>query len=209
MTETRQYNSPARAQAKAATRAKIIDAVVRVVLDDGVHAFTVQNVAQKAGVSHRTVYRHFQTREDLLEGLTAVLDERASRAHVPTIPNTFDDVLEAIVPSFEAMGEQAEAVQAYVITSIALRWQDAGRKARTLAFERVTRNAFPNLSLEEVREVAAVVRSIASTRSWYQLTVEGGLDVQAAARASEWALRALFKDLSSRDRAAARRKNRS
>ena len=51
LSDTREYNSPARAQAKAETRERIVDAVVRVVLDDGIHAFTVQNVAEKAGVS--------------------------------------------------------------------------------------------------------------------------------------------------------------
>src|SRR6187455_2079359 len=115
LSDTREYNSPARAQAKAETREKIVDAVVRVVLDDGIHAFTVQNVADKAGVSHRTVYRHFKTREELIGGLAASLDVKAEESSFTAFPVTIDDIINVVGPSFEAMGEVEEHFRAYVI----------------------------------------------------------------------------------------------
>ena len=66
------YHSPLRDRAKHETRTRILDAVVRVVLDDGIHAFSVANVAKRAGVSHRTVYRHFASREELLDAVRRV-----------------------------------------------------------------------------------------------------------------------------------------
>jgi AcrR family transcriptional regulator len=210
VTETREYNSPLREQAKAETRDKIAQAVVRVVLDDGIAAFTVQNVAHKAGVSHRTVYRHFETREELLDGLAQYLEALATdAAPVPSTPSSVDDIIDGVTPSFLGMTEIGDVVRAYVITSIALRWQDRFRQQRSVAFEKVTRAAFPHLSAAELREAGALIRSLASSRSWYQLTEEGGLDGSAAARATEWAVRALFKDLRSRDRAAAKRNPRN
>lgn len=202
MSQSRQYNSPAREQAKAETRSKIIAAVVRVVLDDGVHAFTVQNVANKAGVSHRTVYRHFQTAEELLDGLAELLKQKSADGPVPSTPVRVEDVTDSVVPSFEGMSADADAMRAYVMTSIALRWQDAGRLHRTRAFDKLTAAAFPNLSPAEVREAGAIIRSVASSRSWYQLTVEAELDARAAARAADWAIRTLFEDLRRRNRAA-------
>jgi AcrR family transcriptional regulator len=68
------YNSPKRDEAKDNTRAAILEALVRVVIDDGIHAFSVANVAKRAGVSHRTVYRHFPSRDALIEGFSASVD---------------------------------------------------------------------------------------------------------------------------------------
>jgi len=204
MSEPRRYRSPSREQAKADTREKIVQAVIRVVLDDGIHAFTVQNVALKAGVSHRTVYRHFTTREELLDGLAESLERLAAGSTIPTTPETIDDVIIAVAPSFLAMGELRDAVRAYVITSLALNWQDEARRKRTLAFDKSIGVAFPHLPSKEQREAAALIRHLASTRTWYALTVEGGLDDAAAARGADWAVRALFNDLGRRDRAAAK-----
>ena len=209
MTQTRRYQSPSREQGKADTREKIVQAVVRVVLDDGIHAFTVQNVALKAGVSHRTVYRHFTTREELLDGLAESLDRMAAGSTVPTAPETIDDIIVAVAPSFVAMGELRDPVHAYVITSLALNWQDESRRKRTLAFDKSIGAAFPNLPSKERREAAALIRHLASTRAWYALTVEGGLDDEAAGRAADRAVRTLLNDLGRRDRAAAKAKARS
>lgn len=209
VSKTRQYRSPKRERAKADTRDKIVHAVVRVVLDDGIHAFTVQNVALKAGVSHRTVYRHFTTREELLDGLAKWLSRIAAGSTIPTSPETIGDVIVTVAPSYLAMGELRDAVRAYVITSLALHWQDEARRQRTLAFDKSIGAAFPHLPSKERREAAALIRHLASTRAWYTLTVEGGLDDAAAARAADWAVRTLFKDLGRRNRAAAKAKARS
>jgi AcrR family transcriptional regulator len=178
-------------------------------LDDGIHAFTVPNVAQKAGVSNRTVYRHFTTREELLGGLAEFLDRFAEGSTVPTSPETIEHVMVTVVPSFLAMGEYRDAVRAYVITSLAMGWQDEARRKRTLAFDKAIGAAFPQLPQKELREAATLIRHMASTRCWFALTVEGGLDDAAAARAADWAVRTLFKDLDRRNRAAAKSKTRS
>src|SRR5687768_8115852 len=76
------YSSPVRDEGKEATRAKILDALVRVVIDDGVHAFSVASVAERAGISHRTVYRHFASREELLEALSEAIDAAGTPAQI-------------------------------------------------------------------------------------------------------------------------------
>src|SRR5512134_923948 len=102
---TRKYESPARREAKQDTRERILDAVVDVVTREGVHAFTVQNVANAAGVSHRTVYRHFATREALLDGLDELLVRRGISAGVIPENVEFEDLpnlVQAVFQSFDA-----------------------------------------------------------------------------------------------------------
>jgi AcrR family transcriptional regulator len=53
-------------------RADLLQAAIRLIAEVGPTAFTLREVARRAGVSHNAPYRHFQNRDDLLE---AVADE--------------------------------------------------------------------------------------------------------------------------------------
>lgn len=53
-------------------RADLLKAAIRLIAEVGPTAFTLREVARRAGVSHNAPYRHFQNRDDLLE---AVADE--------------------------------------------------------------------------------------------------------------------------------------
>ncbi|NWG46296.1 MAG: TetR/AcrR family transcriptional regulator [Alphaproteobacteria bacterium] len=55
------------------TRARILDALQGLV-DEGVLVPTSEEVARRAGVGHRTVFRHFDDMEGLFEGLHERLD---------------------------------------------------------------------------------------------------------------------------------------
>jgi AcrR family transcriptional regulator len=62
---------------------KLLDSAVTLIAEAGPQAFTLREVARRAGVSHNAPYRHFRDREDLLaavaaegfEGLTAPMTE--------------------------------------------------------------------------------------------------------------------------------------
>jgi AcrR family transcriptional regulator len=81
---TRRYHSPARQQAAATTRARIVDAGTQLV-----HGFTTWNwneltfraVAGRAEVSERTVYRHFPTERHLHDAIMGRLEEEAGIAY--------------------------------------------------------------------------------------------------------------------------------
>jgi AcrR family transcriptional regulator len=69
---------PRRTQAErsAATRRKIIDAVVTVIADEGFAQASAQRIAQRAGVTWGAVQYHFGTKADILD---AVLAEGVAR----------------------------------------------------------------------------------------------------------------------------------
>lgn len=57
------------------TRAAILDAAVEMILGtDNPGALTMQEIADAAGVSHRTIYRHFPTRQDLINAVGRTID---------------------------------------------------------------------------------------------------------------------------------------
>src|SRR4030095_3779844 len=88
------------------TRDLIFEALMRLVSEEGVHDFSIQRVANLAGVSHRTVYRYFPTREALLEGLALWLEDRMPHDLSSFSPDQAEDAIRTIHGFFEQHSQQ-------------------------------------------------------------------------------------------------------
>jgi AcrR family transcriptional regulator len=79
-TPRRRYHSPARREGAAATRERIVDAgagLVRGFLTWDWDQLTFRAVAERAGVSERTVYRNFPSERQLHDAIMARLEDEA------------------------------------------------------------------------------------------------------------------------------------
>jgi AcrR family transcriptional regulator len=193
----RPYDTTKRDAAKAGTRDRIVRALVRVILEDGVHAFTMQRVADRAGIALRTVYRHFDSREQLLEGLSDHLDREVAAAgfHIPTNVQELQAACEPMYRHFDAIkGPMA----ASVLASIATGYRTKSQLQRMAYFEAMLADAYPALSERELREATAILGALGSSRTWYGLTREMGLTAEEGGRAVAWAARTLLADLARR-----------
>src|ERR1044072_4226887 len=63
------YHSPLRSRQKEQTRDLILDAVDAILRGAPVSEVTIAAVARQADITERTIYRHFPTREDLLDAV--------------------------------------------------------------------------------------------------------------------------------------------
>jgi AcrR family transcriptional regulator len=82
-TSTRRYDSPVRRERAAETRERIIAAGAEILHAHAVwnwSALTIRDVAQRAGVNERTVYRHFAGEAELREAVMARLEQEAGVA---------------------------------------------------------------------------------------------------------------------------------
>jgi AcrR family transcriptional regulator len=81
-----------REDARSRTRARIIEGAILAVAESGLDA-TVDEIADAAGVSRRTVFRHFATHDDLL---VASIGEavRVVNSSMPQPPKPDDDIRE-------------------------------------------------------------------------------------------------------------------
>ena len=67
-----------------ATQKLILSTAVELLETDGVNATTARAVARKAGISERTVFRYYGSRDEFLD---AIAEEAAAKMHTPQPPD--------------------------------------------------------------------------------------------------------------------------
>ncbi|HSL83635.1 MAG TPA: TetR/AcrR family transcriptional regulator [Thermoanaerobaculia bacterium] len=178
----------------APTGERILAALVDVLLEGGLPEFSVQEVADRAGVSHRTVYRHFPTRESLLEGLTEWVDARMRARGGVMLPASAGEIPAAARTNFALFSADARAVEAAVRFGVGAAIEPRGRAARTGIFRELVARDLGGVGDADAALGAAVVRQVASSRTWLGL-LEAGLGPDDAGRAASWAAAVLLDAL--------------
>jgi AcrR family transcriptional regulator len=201
---TRPYRSALRDHLKAEARERIVKATVDVIVRRGIEAFTMQTVADEAGVALRTVYRYFPTRVQLLEGLFNHVDATVYATGLQP-PTSVADVDGVMVRMYDAFGRVRNEMRAGVVASIATGYRSVSHRARYADVRRMLADAFPALAATEIDDAAAVLFAVSGSRVWYVLTAELGLDAARGGKAADWAVRLLLDDLRRRNSTAAKR----
>jgi AcrR family transcriptional regulator len=175
------------------TRRAILEAMVDVIMETGGIGFSVQAVADRAGVTHRTIYNHFPTREALCDAFSdyvGELLETSGGAPAPTISLASLPVL--VEDLYRTLALRDRHARAYVMLMIGNRRPMSAWRNRSQMAERlIAREQSERTSLTP-RQVTAVIRMFASTMGWHLLTEQCGLSTKEAAAASAWATRTLL-----------------
>ena len=108
--KARSYRSQLRAEQAEVTRARILDATVRV-MAAGLPFLSIPAVAREAGVSVPTVYRHFGTKRDLLAAVYPHVVRGAGLDNL-TRPRSIDEFRDGLPTYFartDSLGDLARA----------------------------------------------------------------------------------------------------
>src|SRR4051794_10948448 len=101
----RSYRQVARAEATERTRRAILDATQTLFREEELYDLPLDRIAARAGVSTRTLLRHFGSREGLFEA--ALADAEASvMASREAAPGDVEGAIEALVDHYEAVGDE-------------------------------------------------------------------------------------------------------
>lgn len=176
------------------TRRAILEAMADVISETNGIGFSVQAVADRAGVTHRTIYNHFPTREALCEGFAAYVDDELLRASGAQPPTDYSlETLPALTSDlYKLLALRERHTRAYVMLMIGNRQPLQTWRNRTRAFEReIARNAGPGAPVTP-RLATAAVRMFLSSMGWHLLTEQCGLSTEDAAAASKWATQTLL-----------------
>ncbi|MDH4248628.1 MAG: TetR/AcrR family transcriptional regulator [Deltaproteobacteria bacterium] len=77
-----------RRQKGEATRRRLLEKTLEVLMSEGIQGFTARNVAQRAGVSPATLFHHFPTLDDLLvDGVFFAIEGMMEAQHAQAFPS--------------------------------------------------------------------------------------------------------------------------
>lgn len=179
-------------------RVAILDALAAVIIETDGTDFSVQQVADRAGVTHRTVYNHFPTREALRDALADHVE--AKLAQVATPPDeggiTVKTLPAMATAAYALFEEHADPIRACARFMLASGGPARVTHQRSLAVRKAIEQAAPPGGFSPAvssRGAAAAVRMFSSSIGWHLLTEHYGLSAKEASATAAWATAALLK----------------
>lgn len=173
--------------ARSRTRNAILEALADVITESHGTGFSVQAVADRAGVTHRTVYNHFPTREALCDAFYEYVDELLLSTGQTTPSALARQPLPDLVSTlYRALEHRDRYVRASVILMIANRRALKSWRSRTKAIEKRIAREAPDAPLPPP-QLTAAVRMFASSMGWHLLTEQYGLSADEAVATGVWA----------------------
>ena len=91
--------------AEKSKREQLIQAAMALFNERGFHAVGVNGIAEKAGVTKRTLYHHFKTKEELILAVLRYYDERFRNDFMRAVEGRTDDPLERLMVIFDVIEE--------------------------------------------------------------------------------------------------------
>jgi len=173
------------------TRARILDAVVVLVDARGNCDFTMPDVADASGVSLRTLYRYFPTRQQVVDAIATVVDQAAA-SNLPTAAFELDDLR----PWLEEAWRNLLQHEAFIRAQHTSPNGAAIRRARIPFFREVTRTLLlrevPDIAPACIDDVVDTTLLLVSSSALFELLDVLDIPVERAARLAADAVAAVI-----------------
>ena len=184
----RGYRSQLREQQAEETRARILDATVRV-MAAGLASVSIPAVAREAGVSVPTIYRHFGTKRDLLAAVYPHIVRRAGLDEM-VVPRSVDELrdgVRAIFDRVDSFDDLARAAMASPAAEEARRINMPDRFAMTRRLADTIVPKLQEVDRDRIARLLVILTASSSLRMWRDHL---GSSVDEAADDVDWAVRA-------------------
>ena len=191
--------TPLRQRHHELTRELILRTVAELVEEDGASELAVPDVARRSGVSLRTVYRYFPTRDELL---AAAGEWIADRFLDPYLPARLDELPANYAGNAARFDEHEQLFRAMALTGAGCSVRSTRREQRLERLRDALREVTDGLPASEARQAFAVFAYLNNMLAWVTMRDEAGLDGKESGAAVAWAMDVLIDDLRRRQRAA-------
>ena len=183
------YASPIRDRQKAGTRALILETAERLLKDRSLSELSLATIAREAGITERTVYRHFTTRDQLLEATWAAVNDAIG---IKEFPRTAEQLVERPKELFPAFARRGEVIRAMLASPQGRELRLRVNKERQAAIRSAVKEARPDLPEPALTRLCAAVQLLYSASGWATMTDYWGLDSAEAGRAASEAIAVLL-----------------
>jgi AcrR family transcriptional regulator len=99
------YTMVARAEGMVATRERIVQAAVKLALEQAYEDITLVDIAEAAGVSHQTVLNHFASKENVAAAAAEMLGRQTQAARDKATPDDHPRAIAILVGEYERFGD--------------------------------------------------------------------------------------------------------
>jgi AcrR family transcriptional regulator len=190
---SRQYESPTRKAHAEETRASILRALVDLIVEEGPGTISIPDVAELAGVSVRTVYHYFPTKEALFDGLTEAIPSLVEQpdGSIPGEPRSPAELVAAVAGVYRYLDANRRMFRALSVSELGGRMASARQSERVDRIDSALAPIRDRLDPDEYRQVRGVVGVLASFAAFDGLTTVWGLTRDEASVASAWAIRTI------------------
>jgi AcrR family transcriptional regulator len=187
---TRSYSSPLRAEQAEATRERIVQAAVDLLSEGDAGDLSMADVAARAGVSVRTVYRSYATKDDLLDGVIDWINARIEQV-VGVRPETREDYETTTADVINVVFGIEPLYRALFATRAGRASHRRSNAHRQETMPAAYADVLAGLDEGQARRVLAVLHTVASSNGALFMKDYWDLSPEDAGRAIEWAIRVL------------------
>jgi AcrR family transcriptional regulator len=167
------------------TQRLILDAAIALLEEAPVRELSIRAAAKRAGVSERTVFRYFQTRDDFLD---AVAVEMAARLKVPVDPTSVEELLAYPREIFSRFEETAALTKAALHSELYDRMRAADTEKRAAAIAALLDRLAPKQSKEARKCASANVRYFLIATTWHYYRFYFGFSFDETVRCAQTAI---------------------
>ena len=168
------------------TERLILDSAIGVLEDDSFNGLTVRAVAKKGGISERTIFRYFATREEFLDAIAA---EFTRLLKMPPAPQTVDELLGMPRRLYESFEPHAKGIRAVAHTEIFTRMKAGPAQQRWTAIARLIDRQFRKASPRARKIAAANIRFYLSASTWQYYRFVFRFDLEETIACAETSIR--------------------
>ncbi len=185
------------------TRERILSAVAELLESGKPDELTVPDVAAASGVSLRTIYRYYATREQLLEAAGRWIGDELFRH---PYPRSLDDTAERFRSECVHFDDRPGLVRALALSQLGREVRSHRREERMEAIRRALREEVGALPDDELRRAEAVLGYLHNMLAYITMREENGLTGEEIGEALGWAIETLIADLRRRDKSQRRKR---
>ncbi len=193
--------SSLREQHHGLTRQLILRSVAEQLGKEDLSDITVPAVAQAAGISVRTIYRHFPTREDLIAAAAEWIFGGLFFSE-PGIPEKVDELAAHTAANLKSFDKYPNLGRALALTRAGNAVRSVRRQHRLEGLQRALKEVMGNLSAAEQRRAEAVFGYLSNVLAWVTMRDENAFSGEEIGKAIGWAMEVLIDDLRRRNEAA-------
>jgi AcrR family transcriptional regulator len=190
MTVSRTYSSPLREQQMAQTRELILEAAARLLGEAEAGELTVAAAAERAGVSVRTAYRYFATKEALFDGINEWFVRRWGIP--PLYPDRLDELKAVVTRLYVSFGENEAMIRAALRTPQGVEARARRKQHQVRAITKMLEAEKLGLETAELRRIASSFQILMSSDQFTNLRDVWGFTIEEAIASTCWALDALI-----------------